>query len=65
MEGHGYPSVEWLDDWGKDGFLADPFPFADDEGGITIFVEAYDYRTTKGSITALHYESESESESES
>lgn len=58
LEGRGHPPVEWLDDAHKDGFLADPFPFGDDEGRLTIFVEAYDYRTTKGSIAVLRYETE-------
>jgi hypothetical protein len=48
------PVIRWLDVPPGDRFLADPFAIARD-GGLTLLVEQYDYRTAKGHIATARW----------
>ncbi len=47
------PTIRWLPNLPKVRYLADPFP-APSNGSSDILVEDFNYRTAKGSISAIH-----------
>lgn len=53
----GKGDITWLPMPGSYRFLADPFPVATSDG-LTLFVEAYDYRTRRGEIHYYTYDHE-------
>lgn len=47
---HSPLDIEWLENLGTDGYIADPFPMGDTEHPI-VFVEEYSYAEEKGEIS--------------
>ncbi len=57
-QNHAQLPIHWLPDLGSYRYIADPFGHRAADGTLTLFAEAYDYRTKHGEIQYFELDSE-------